>query len=141
MNPNAGRGIVPICVSLTPPIRRFRRTMSPASSILLMHGETGTMKLHFVTPIGFVVALCLTTAVQAQGVPGGVAHGAAVGNQAAGPVGAVVGSVVGGVIGGVEGVFGVDPRPAYSGYPEGRPYRVYRHRRVARHSRHLRHVS
>jgi hypothetical protein len=114
--------------------------MSPASSILLMHGDTGTMKFHLMTPIGFVVALCLATTAQAQGVPGGVAHGATVGNQAAGPVGAVVGGVVGGVIGGVEGVLGVGPGPAYyPAYPA--PRRAYYHRRVVRHAHHVRHVG
>jgi hypothetical protein len=87
------------------------------------------MKLHIVVSFGFVFALSMSAAAEAQGVPGGISHGASVGNQVAGPVGAVVGGAVGGVIGGVEGVLGIDPRPSYAVYsdersPEYRPHRV-----------------
>ena len=70
-------------------------------------------------------AVSAPLAVQAQGIPGGVAHGASEGWRIAGPVGAVVGAPVGGVIGGVEGLLGVGPA-----YREPPPQVV--HRRVVR---------
>lgn len=61
----------------------------------------------------------------AQGVPGGIERGARDGERAAGPVGAVVGATVGGVVGGVAGVLGVDDRPRFRSYVEGRKIRSY----------------
>lgn len=77
---------------------------------------------------------CFTTAAllivtgsvaMAQGVPGGIERGAREGERAAGPVGAVVGATVGGVVGGVAGVLGVDERPRFRSYVEGRRIRSY----------------
>jgi hypothetical protein len=52
-------------------------------------------------------------------------RGARDGERAAGPVGAAVGTAVGGVVGGVAGVLGVDDRPRFRTYVQGRNVRSY----------------
>src|ERR1700729_2421667 len=73
------------------------------------------------------MALAMSTAAYAQGVPDGAAHGARVGEHDAGPVGAVVGGVVGGIIGGVNGILGIDDRPRFHRYVEERHYPSYQY--------------
>lgn len=76
----------------------------------------------------FVAAAALIATNQfamAQGVPGGMERGARDGERAAGPVGAAVGAAVGGVVGGVAGVLGVDDRPRFRTYVQGRNVRSY----------------
>ena len=53
--------------------------------------------------------LTLSSAADAQGVPGGMRRGAAEGDRVGGPIGAVIGGAVGGAVGGVNGVLGIDP--------------------------------
>ncbi|MCE4223190.1 hypothetical protein HCU64_05460 [Methylobacterium sp. C25] len=73
-------------------------------------------------------ALTLSSAADAQGVPGGMSRGAREGNRVAGPVGGIVGGAVGGAVGGVNGVLGIDPgRRAYR--TRMRSHRGYRHHR------------
>lgn len=104
------------------------------------------MKLHIMVA-AVVASFCYPLAVQAQGIPDGVAHGAYVGNQAAGPIGAVVGGAVGGVIGGVEGALGIGPTymgPTYVAYPDGEPapmYRYHHHHHMRHTYRHTRHEN
>lgn len=87
-------------------------------------------------------ALILTTAlaglalapaaVQAQGTVPGAAAGAAAGGAAAGPVGAVVGGAVGAATGTVGGILGVDTRPRFRTYVEGRNVPSYKYSETVR---------
>jgi hypothetical protein len=72
------------------------------------------------------VALAPLTA-QAQGTLPGAADGAARGGNAAGPVGAVVGGAIGAATGTVGGILGVDTRPRFRTYVEGRHVQSYRY--------------
>ncbi len=74
-----------------------------------------------------VAAMVTSTAIFAQGVPGGMERGAREGGRAAGPVGAIVGGTVGGVVGGVAGVLGVDQRPRFREYVVERHVPSYRY--------------
>jgi len=67
----------------------------------------------------------LPIAAQAQGTLRGAERGAAEGGAAAGPVGAVVGGAVGAATGTVGGILGVDDRPRFRSYVEGRKVKSY----------------
>lgn len=71
--------------------------------------------------------LTLPIAAQAQGTVRGAERGAAEGGAAAGPVGAVVGGAVGAATGTVGGILGVDDRPRFRSYVEGRKVKSYRY--------------
>jgi hypothetical protein len=75
-----------------------------------------------------VAALAFTPlAAQAQGTLPGAADGAARGGNAAGPVGAVVGGAIGAATGTVGGILGVETRPRFRTYVEGRNVQSYRY--------------
>ena len=71
--------------------------------------------------------LTLPIAAQAQGTVRGAERGAAEGGAAAGPVGAIVGGAVGAATGTVGGILGVDDRPRFRSYVEGRKVKSYRY--------------
>ncbi|MBX9933002.1 MAG: DUF1236 domain-containing protein [Methylobacterium sp.] len=71
--------------------------------------------------------LTLPVTAQAQGTVRGAERGAAEGGAAAGPVGAVVGGAVGAATGTVGGILGVDDRPRFRSYVEGRKVKSYRY--------------
>jgi uncharacterized protein YcfJ len=77
------------------------------------------MKLPFLLAAGFLTAVSLPLAAQAQGLVGGAQQGAHEGNRVAGPVGAVLGGAVGAGVGTVNGALGI--RPAHG------PRCYYRH--------------
>ena len=83
------------------------------------------MSYHIKTLATAAVLVATCSLVMAQGVPGGMERGARDGERAAGPVGAAVGAAVGGVVGGVAGVLGVDDRPRFRTYVQGRNVRSY----------------
>jgi hypothetical protein len=82
---------------------------------------------HTIGATTLVVAIALSFAAHAQGVPGGIEQGAREGNREAGPVGAVVGGAVGGVVGGVKGVLGLDQRPRFHTYVVERRHPSYQY--------------
>ena len=71
--------------------------------------------------------LTLPIAAQAQGTVRGAERGAAEGGAAAGPVGAIVGGAVGAATGTVGGILGVDDRPRFRSYVEGRKVKSYKY--------------
>ena len=71
-------------------------------------------------------------AVHAQGTVPGAAAGAAAGGAAAGPVGAVVGGAVGAATGTVGGILGVDTRPRFRTYVQGRNVPSYEYQETVR---------
>lgn len=83
------------------------------------------MKIRYMLAIATVALAPL--AAQAQGTLPGAADGAARGGNAAGPVGAVVGGAVGAATGTVGGILGVDTRPRFRTYVEGRHVPSYRY--------------
>jgi hypothetical protein len=83
------------------------------------------MKMRYMLAVA-MVALA-PVAAQAQGTLPGAADGAARGGNAAGPVGAVVGGAVGAATGTVGGILGVDTRPRFRSYVEGRHVQSYRY--------------
>ncbi len=83
------------------------------------------MSFRFKSFAAVAAVIATSQIAMAQGVPGGVERGARDGERAAGPVGAVVGATVGGVVGGVAGVLGVDDRPRFRSYVEGRRIHSY----------------
>lgn len=75
----------------------------------------------------FAAVIGTPLAAHAQGTVPGAAAGAATGGAAAGPVGAVVGGAVGAATGTVGGILGVDMRPRFRTYVEGRNVPSYRY--------------
>ena len=71
--------------------------------------------------------LTVPVAAQAQGTVRGAERGAAEGGAAAGPVGAIVGGAVGAATGTVGGILGVEDRPRFRSYVEGRKVKSYRY--------------
>ena len=82
--------------------------------------------------MALALGLCAGSAVQAQGTVPGAAAGAAAGGAAAGPVGAVVGGAVGAATGTVGGILGVDTRPRFRTYVEGRKVPSYKYEETVR---------
>ena len=83
------------------------------------------MSFRFKSFVAVAALIATSQVAMAQGVPGGMERGARDGERAAGPVGAAVGAAVGGVVGGVAGVLGVDDRPRFRTYVQGRNVRSY----------------
>jgi hypothetical protein len=88
------------------------------------------MKIRYMLAVAAVALAPL--AAQAQGTLPGAADGAARGGNAAGPVGAVVGGAVGAATGTVGGILGVDTRPRFRTYVEGRHVPSYRYSETVR---------
>jgi hypothetical protein len=84
------------------------------------------MKMHLAAA-AVLASLAIPAAAQAQGTLPGAADGAARGGAAAGPVGAIVGGAVGAATGTVGGILGVDTRPRFRSYVEGRHVPSYRY--------------
>lgn len=85
------------------------------------------MRTTFLTSAVIAASLGLASAALAQGTVPGAAAGAAAGGAAAGPVGAVVGGAVGAATGTVGGILGVDTRPRFRTYVQGRNVASYRY--------------
>lgn len=92
--------------------------------------QTMTNKLLLTLATASMFALPM--AAQAQGTLTGAARGAAEGGAVGGPVGAAVGAGVGAATGTVGGILGVDDRPRFRSYVEGRHYPSYRYREDVR---------
>ncbi|MGH1589620.1 DUF1236 domain-containing protein [Methylobacterium phyllosphaerae] len=88
--------------------------------------------MKLLVPVTAAAMLVASFAAHAQGTLPGAARGAAEGGAAAGPVGAAVGAGVGAATGTVGGILGVDERPRFRSYVEGRHYPSYRYREDVR---------
>jgi hypothetical protein len=90
------------------------------------------MRKTYVATLALAVGLAAPLTVQAQGTVPGAAAGAAAGGAAAGPVGAVVGGAVGAATGTVGGILGVDTRPRFRTYVQGRNVPSYEYSETVR---------
>ncbi len=84
------------------------------------------MKMRLAT-IATLAALTMPAVAYAQGTIPGAQDGAARGGSVGGPVGAIVGGAVGAATGTVGGILGVDTRPRFRSYVEGRNVPSYRY--------------
>ena len=84
-----------------------------------------TSKLLLAAAAAGMLALPMTA--QAQGTLRGASEGAERGADAAGPVGGIVGGAIGAATGTIGGILGVDDRPRFRSYVEGRKVRSYKY--------------